>query len=210
MGDALPDEVVEAIRRTGLFAHPDHELVRNVLASPLTGLVGGRVDLRPVVAELDERICARPSLATLPGRFLFVLDDGRGDLVDRPLDLGLVAVSEDEVQLRIGAESWGPVVPLAEAAARLVGLARAFQQVRGEGPDAAWHIDELPTTMAGQPRDPRTHVPAEPPAYGEIAEGVEHLELNDGALDRAALEGLPEPLVVSPWKSLIAVTPSTP
>lgn len=205
-GDALPDEVVEAIRRTGLFAHPDHELVRNVLSSPLTGLVGGRVDLRPVVAELDERICARPSLGTLPGRFLFVLDDGRGDLIDRPLDLGLVAVSADEVQLRIGADSWGPVVPLAEAAARLVGLARAFQQVRGDGPDAAWHVDELPAAPEGQPRDPRTEVSAEPPAYGFVAEGVEHLALDDGVLDRETLDGLPESLVVTPWKTLIAVS----
>ena len=65
-----------------------HELVRNLMLSPASGLAGGRVDLRPTLAELDRRICADPALTALPGRFLCVLDDGRGDLVERPCDLG--------------------------------------------------------------------------------------------------------------------------
>ena len=157
----MPAEVVEAIRATGLLPHPDHELVRNILVSPLTGLHGGRADLRPVTAELDERICATPSLAKLPGRFLLVLDDGRGDLVDRSCDLGLVALDAETVQLRIGSTHWGPVVPLHEAAARLTGLARAFQQVR----DTAWHVDELPRPARLARRRPA-------PARGEHPTGV--------------------------------------
>jgi precorrin-3B synthase len=196
---AVPPAVVEAIHATGLLPHPDHELVRNVLVSPLTGLHGGRADLRGVTAELDERVCATPSLAKLPGRFLFVLDDGRGDLVDRSCDLGLVALSDDEVQLRIGSTHWGPVVPLHEAAARLSGLARAFQQVR----DTAWHVDELPVPPASQPADPRLPTASEPPPYGEVAEGVSHVAVFGGVLDRAAIDGLAEQLVVTPWKSLI-------
>lgn len=199
---AVPAEVVEAIRATGLLPHPDHELVRNVLVSPLTGLDGGRADLRPVTAELDERICATPSLAKLPGRFLLVLDDGRGDLVDRSCDLGLVALSADEVQLRIGSEHWAPVVPLHEAAARLTGLARAFQQVR----DTAWHVDELPVPPASHDADPRLPAASAPPAYGDLAQGITHLEVADGALDRATLDGLGEHLVVTPWKSLISTS----
>ena len=202
----LAAEVVSALRGTGLLPHPDHELVRNILVSPLTGLHGGRADLRPVTVELDERICATPSLASLPGRFLFVLDDGRGDLTSRSCDLGLVAVAADEVQLRIGSSHWGPVVPLHEAAARLTGLARAFQQVRGRGDDAAWHVDELPVRPASQAPDPRALVAAGPPACGPIADGITHLPVADGALDRAAVEALPEQLVVTPWKSLVAVT----
>lgn len=203
--DCLPGEVVAAFRATGLLPHPTHDLVRNVMASPLTGLAGGRADLRPVVATLDERLCARSSLAQLPGRFLFVLDDGRGDLVDRRLDLGLVAVDQHTCQLRIGSRHWGPVVPLAEAADRLVGLARAFLGVRGHGPTAPWHVDELPRTPEGRPRDPRTDVHGGQPAYGRVADGVDHLEVSGGVLDRTALAGLPERLVVTPWKSLVAV-----
>jgi precorrin-3B synthase len=206
LGDgAVPAEVVEAIRATGLLPHPDHELVRNVLVSPLTGLVGGRADLRPVTAELDERMCATPSLAKLPGRFLLVLDDGRGDLVDRSCDLGLVALSADAVQLRIGSNHWGPVVPISEAAARLTGLARAFQQVRGTGDDAAWHVDELPVPPASHDADPHLPAPSARPPYGEVAEGIRHVEVPDGVLDRAALRDLPEHLVVTPWKSLVSV-----
>lgn len=206
-GDALPAEVVDAIRASGLLPHPAHELVRNIVASPLTGLVGGRADLRDVVADLDRGLCARPSLARLPGRFLFVLDDGRGDVVGRTADLGLVAVSDTEAQLRIGTEHWGPVVPLAEAAARLVGLARAFQQVRGTGPDAPWHVDELPSTLAHHPRDPRTRVASDPPAYGRVVDGVRHVPVPAGVLRREALGDLPERLVVTPWRSLVAVAP---
>lgn len=206
-GGSLPTEVVEAIRASGLLPHPAHELVRNIVASPLTGLVGGRADLRDVVVSLDDGLCAHPSLARLPGRFLFVLDDGRGDVVGRTADLGLVAVSDTEAQLRIGNEHWGPVVPLAEAAARLVGLARAFQQVRGTGPDAPWHVDELPSTLDAHPRDPRTRVASDPPAYGVVAEGVRHVPVPDGVLRRGFLEELPERLVVTPWRSLVAVAP---
>lgn len=201
---ALLPEVVEAIRATGLLPHPEHELVRNVLVSPLTGLHGGRADLRPVTAELDERMCATPSLAKLPGRFLLVLDDGRGDLTGRSCDLGLVALSADEVQLRVGSSHWGPVVPLHEAAARLNGLARAFQQVRGDGDDAAWHVDELPVAPDGQAADPRALVSSEPPAYGPVAQDVVHVEVGGGAVDRKLAHALPDRLVVTPWKSLIA------
>jgi len=203
-GDCLPGEVVDAITATGLLPHPSHELVRNIMASPLTGLVGGRADLGPVVTALDEGLVAHPSLARLPGRFLFALDDGRGDVAGRPLDLGCVAVSDTEAQLRIGAEHWGPVVPLDEVAPRLVGLARAFLTVRGEGPDAAWHVDELPTTPDGQPRDPRTYVESDPPAYGDLGRGLSHVPVPDGVVDRDLFEALPrEGLVVTPWRSLV-------
>ncbi|UAL32076.1 nitrite reductase [Nocardioides rotundus] len=202
-GEELPDEVVAAIRATGLLPHPGHELVRNILASPLTGLSGGRVDLGPVVAALDDGLCADPALAHLPGRFLFVLDDGRGDLVDRPLDLGLVAVSDVEVQLRLGTATWGPVVPLAEAVDELLTAARDFLAARGTGPDAPWHVDELTDPPVGQARDERTRVSAGPPPFGRVADGVRHLAVPDGVLETA--DGLPERLVVTPWKSLIAV-----
>jgi precorrin-3B synthase len=202
---ALPADVVEAIRATGLLPHPAHELVRNILVSPLTGLHGGRADLRPVTAELDERMCATPSLAKLPGRFLVVLDDGRGDLAGRTCDLGLVALSADEVQLRIGSSQWGPVVPVSEAAARLNGLARAFQQVRGSDAQAAWHVDELPVPPASDAPEPRALVRSEPPPYGDVAAGVCHVEVQGGVLERKFSLTLQERLVVTPWKSLIAV-----
>lgn len=200
----LPSSFVDAVQAAGLLPHPSHELVRNVLASPLTGLSGGRADLRPVLAALDEALCSTPSLANLPGRFLFVLDDGRGDVLDRPLDLGLVAVSATDAQLRLGSRAWGPVVPLAEAAARLAGLAAAFLRVRGDGPTAPWHVDELPSTFDSSPRDPRTVVSSGPARTGIVADGVHVVDVPDGLVDGAVLDGLAgERLVVTPWRSLV-------
>ena len=201
----LGSELEEALTSTGLLPHPTHELVRNIMVSPLSGLYGGRADLRPVARALDEGLCSHPSLARLPGRFLFVLDDGRGDLVDRTLDLGCVAVSAEEVQLRLGSHAWGPVVPVGEAAARLVGLARAFVSVRGDGPSAPWHIDELPATADGQPRDPRAVVHTAALGSGRVAPDVDHVVFPDGLITPERLTHLPAEgrLVVTPWHGLL-------
>ena len=93
----------------------------------------GEAVLRPDLPAAE--VLADPALGTLPGRFLFVLDDGSGDLIERSCDLGLVALDAESAQLRVG-DRWSEVVPLAGAAARLVELARAFVQARGTGPDA--------------------------------------------------------------------------
>ena len=97
------------------------DLVRNIMVSPLSGRRGGRTNLRSVADDLDHLIRADARLAELPGRFLFVLDDGRGDLHDQKVDLGLVALDAYTAQLRVGAE-YGEVVALAAAAERLAAL----------------------------------------------------------------------------------------
>ena len=76
----LADELVGRISAAGLLPSATHELVRNIVCSPLTGRIGGQADLRPVLAELDQLIGQTPELAALPGRFLFGLDDGSGDI----------------------------------------------------------------------------------------------------------------------------------
>ena len=111
----VPAVLVDAIAETGLLPSPSHELVRNIMASPLTGRIGGQADLRETARELDHLLCAEPDFAGLAGRFLFVLDDGRGDIASRSLDLGLMAVDAETVQLRVGSHQWGPLVPLDEA-----------------------------------------------------------------------------------------------
>jgi precorrin-3B synthase len=79
---ALTDELAAA----GLFPSAEHDRVRNVLASPLAGVDGGP-DLTEVVRALDAGLCARPRLAGLPGRFLFAVDDGRGDVAGLGADV---------------------------------------------------------------------------------------------------------------------------
>ena len=70
----------------GLLPSLSHDRVRNVLASPLAGLDRGP-DLTGIVRALDAGLCARPRLAELPGRFLFAVDDGRGDVAGPGADV---------------------------------------------------------------------------------------------------------------------------
>lgn len=202
----LPETVLEAIEETGLLPSRSHELVRNFLVSPMTGLAGGRADIGPVVSALDTLVCDEPALGELPGRFLFVLDDGRGDLADRPADLGLVALDASTAQLRIGSGGWGPILPLRDAAKALVHLASEFVRRRGDGPAAPWHVDELTEPLTPpRPRDPRTRVTEPPLEYGTQGPVV-HVQAPDGVVtQRLAAELVshgPE-LVVTPWHGVL-------
>jgi precorrin-3B synthase len=200
----LPDEVVEALVATGLLPAPTHDLVRNVMVSPQTGLAGGRTDLRPVAAELDRQLCADAALAHLPGRFLFVLDDGRGDLAHRSCDLGLVALDESAAQLRVGT-GWGAVVRLDDGPAALLDLARRFLAVRGSGTDAPWHVEELRESLVPPvDADPRALVRSAPLPFGPV-DGGTHVGVPDGVLDPVASARLAPraELVVTPWHGVL-------
>lgn len=205
----LTPAALAAIESTGLLPSRSHELVRNILVSPQTGRAGGRADLRPVAARLDALLCADPRLAALPGRFLFTLDDGRGDLLDRSTDAGLVVLDASEAQLRVG-ERWGPVVRIGDAADRLAHIAAAFQAARGTGPDAPWHIRELAQPLhPAQPADPRVPAPSGPLPFGPVPGGA-HVQVPDGALTpeqgRALLKHDTD-LVVTPWQGVFLPDP---
>jgi precorrin-3B synthase len=202
---ALDPGTLAALEATGLLPTRTHELVRNVMVSPQTGRAGGRADLRPVASELDRLICAEPLLATLPGRFLFVLDDGRGDLVGRTCDLGLVVLDEDFAQLRIG-DGWGPVTSLGTAAAAIAGLATEFAARRGTGGEAPWHVAELPDALVPRTApDPRLPAPVGALPFGAVP-GGRHVQPVDGRLARADIERLtravPE-VIVTPWRGVL-------
>lgn len=207
----LPAAFVAGVRAAGLLPSTSHELVRNVMVSPLSGRSGGRADLRPVAAELDRLLLADAACASLAGRFLFLLDDGRGDLVDRTSDVAAVALDAGTVQVRAGSDQWGPVVAHGEAAGALHSLTRRFLDLRGEGPTAAWHVDELDTPLLTSTRDERTRVTSAPPSYGRVGQDdggfAEHVDVPGGrltaalaarVLDRAGAE-----VVVTPWRSLL-------
>lgn len=202
---SLTDAALTAIDGTGLLPSRTHELVRNIMFSPQSGLAGGRADLRPLGGALDELICSDPRMAQLPGKFLIVLDDGHGDLRDHPTDLGLVVLDADTAQLRIG-RRWGPVVVLADAASALIDCAARFLDVRGNGPSAPWHIDELDQPLTpSTPPDPRLPEPAMPLPFGEVP-GGEHVEVPDTGLDAAMITALTagiDHLVVTPWRGVL-------
>lgn len=214
-GGQVTTDALAAIESTGLLPSRTHELVRNVLVSPQTGLAGGRADLRCVATQLDTLICADAKLGLLPGRFLFTLDDGRGDLLDRltgagkyGTDLGCVALGDGMVQLRIG-QHWGAVTPIGDAADRLVDPAAQFLDARGTGADAPWHIRELTRPLQPPtPADPRLPAPAPPLPYGTVP-GGSHVPANDGVLTRDVVRSLLEQaadvahVVVTPWRGIL-------
>lgn len=201
-GDQLHPRVTDALERTGLLPSRTHELARNLMCSPLSGQWGGRADLRPVVRELDERLCAVAALADLPGRFLFVLDDGRGDLVDRETDLGAVVLDQETAQLRVGA-AWGAVLPLSLVAVELIELAHRFLLERGNGERAAWHVEELASRLTPPaPGDARLPHASGVPSY----DGVVHVPVPGGVLTPELVAELVRPgrdLVVTPWHGVV-------
>ncbi len=203
--DGLPAEVISALESTGLLPSRSHELIRNVMVSPQTGLAGGRADLRGSAVELDQRLLSSPRLADLPGRFLFVLDDGRGDLIDRSCDLGLVAIDHELVQLRVGS-GWSEVISLDAAAARLVELAEQFVERRGTGATAAWHVAELtePLTTSALP-DMRIPPPSQPLPYGDVP-GGRHQAVTEAGLDRMTIHALTSSapgVIITPWRGVL-------
>jgi precorrin-3B synthase len=204
-GSGLDPEVLGAIEATGLLPTRSHELIRNVMVSPQTGLAGGRADLRAVARDLDVRLCADPDLGVLPGRFLFVLDDGRGDLLGRGCDLGLVALDHESVQLRVG-DGFGPVVAISAAATRIAELAHEFAVRRGSGPAAPWHVAELADPLVpGAAPDPRLPDPSPPLAFGTVP-GGRHVEVGHDGLDRATIAELTTDtaaLLVTPWRGVL-------
>ncbi|MDN5778713.1 MAG: precorrin-3B synthase [Humibacillus sp.] len=206
----LTAETQTAVLATGLVPSPSHELVRNVVVSPLTGLDRvGQADLRPLVRDLDSRVCADPELAALPGRFLFTLDDGRGDVIDQACDLGLIATGPQRVTVLAGAARRGWSMPLADAVDLLLGLARDFVRARQASGKMAWHVDELdhpigpPTDTVCRERETDT-TPAPRPlgAVGEHAVvGVPLGLLTPAHL--TALVSCTEQVSVTPWRSLV-------
>ncbi|MGL4174397.1 MAG: nitrite reductase [Actinomycetota bacterium] len=208
----LTAEAHTALVTTGLVPSPTHELVRNIMVSPQSGLAGGRADLRPVAAALDSLLCADPTLADLPGKFLFVLDDGRGDLIHRSLDVGFVALGGGVGQIRMGRD-WGGIIPMHSAATMLISLAKIFTTRRGAGPHAPWHVTELTNPLAPiMAPDPRVPAPLAALPYG-VVPGGRHVPVPAEGLDRSALatvvvadeSALDDQcdLVVTPWGGLL-------
>lgn len=194
-----------ALEATGLLPSPSHELVRNIMASPQTGLAGGRADLRPVTEALDRAVCATPVLSHLAGRFLFTLDDGRGDILDRPADLSAVALTTQRAQLRAG-PNWGPVVPLPDVPAELTRLAADFARRRGNGESAFWHVRELPEPLIEpQPPHPTLPEPASPLTFGPVP-GGRHVPVPEAGLtgeEVAALTRDTDHVIVTPWRGVL-------
>ncbi|WSL75590.1 cobalamin biosynthesis protein CobG [Kitasatospora sp. NBC_01266] len=161
-------ELARRLRAVDLLPSDSHERVRNIVASPLAGLDGG-ADLRPWVRELDELLLASGTARELSGRFLFALDDGRGDVAALDADVTLIA-HPDGPLLRLGRaatvlDAVGPATAL-RAAEEFVRLRSGSWRIREADPDG--------TLLAGRlglaPR-PLPALPGNRPAVGAFGPG---------------------------------------
>jgi len=203
--------VAEAAATAGLLPSPTHERVRNIVASPLSGRVGGLADVRPLVIELDHAIQADPDLARLPGRFLFGIDDGRGDISGLGADVSALALPDGVALLLAGRDTGIRLTPDAVVTA-LITVARRFVEVRGK----AWRIVELDDPSAlvsnfGQTAPAgTTFPPVLRPPVGWITQDDGKVTLGAavplGVLAARQAEfvaAIDAPVVITPWRSLL-------
>ena len=154
-----PQTLSDRLYDAGLLPSITHERVRNILASPLSGLDHHSLyDVLPLAAELDRLLYARPTLAELSGRFLFALDDGRGDLSALSADVAMrVLPGGTTAALQLGGAGAapqlggagaapllrGPEVRLEEVPSLMVAAAEAFLAERTAQGSEAWRLAEL-------------------------------------------------------------------
>ncbi|WP_374778449.1 precorrin-3B synthase [Streptomyces sp. NBC_01310] len=150
LGASCGGELAGLLADAGLLPAPTHERVRNVVCSPLTGLDGrGLPDVSPWVAELDRLLCASDAAAALSGRFLFALDDGRGDVTSLAADVNLTAHGADRAVLWAGEDPREAVLVSAQDGPRSALTAAEYflDAVRNAG-TKAWRVAELPREHA--------------------------------------------------------------
>jgi precorrin-3B synthase len=133
----------DRLATAGLLPSATHETARNVLASVLSGRIGGVLDVRPWVPAFDAGLCADPALAGLPGRFLAAFDDGRGDVAGLAPDVGLLALDAGTVALLLAGTDTGLRATPDGAVELALAATRAFLEERADQGGTAWRLAEL-------------------------------------------------------------------
>ncbi|RLU87567.1 cobalamin biosynthesis protein CobG [Streptomyces griseocarneus] len=237
------DAVAQRLRWRGLLPSERHDRIRNVAASPLCGLdsVSGSgadtaapVDVQAWTRELDGLLCADDApadLTALSGRFLFGLDDGRGDIVALRPDVTLIASGPGQADLCFGTAGPGLRLAAADAPRAAVLAAAEFLAAVRASVRAAWRVRDLPPALRptadglavrlagagiGAVPLPRPHLPVGPPAEPGVVYGPDGLcalsvtaplgrltvEQWRQAVRLTAKQGGPE-LRVTPWRGLV-------
>ncbi|MFD8571557.1 cobalamin biosynthesis protein CobG [Streptomyces sp. NPDC059639] len=141
--DGCGGELADALSAAGLLPSPAHERVRNVVASPMSGLDGGgHVDVRGWLRGLDAALIASSVTPELSGRFLFALDDGRGDVAGLGPDVLLRGLPGGDGLLSVGGVAFR--VPYEDAARAAVSAAEVFVEAAREvSGRRVWRVSEL-------------------------------------------------------------------
>lgn len=223
LGQDCGGRLAELLGGAGLLPSRSHERIRNVVASPLSGLDGrGHRDVRSWLTALDALLCGSDKAAGLSGRFLFALDDGRGDVDALGADVTLLGQSDGSALLRIGAAEAVLRVSGNDAPrAALIAAESFLEAAQGTG---AWRVSELPFAAAELLKPVRAalrvagaaeRVPpataAQEPAYGVVGTAA-CVGVPLGRLTGAqwkSLSRVGRELRLTPWRSVV-VTGITP
>jgi precorrin-3B synthase len=223
LADGCGAVLADRLGRGGLLPSPTHERVRNLVASPAAGLDGhGHADVHAWARELDGLLCAEPRAASLSGRFLFVLDDGRGDVAGLGGDVTLIAEpGGDFALLRVGGQARR--IAAADAPRAALAAALAFLDAASAAGNGAWRVRELPAGPAGpagaegavdlsgtggQPVPVPSPLPlGTPPAPGPLGPRALSVLAPLGRLTAAQLRALPPAAEVrlTPWRGVVVV-----
>lgn len=237
LGTSCGAELEQLLTAAGLLPSAAHERVRNVVASPLSGLDGrGHLDVRPWLRDLDALLCASGPAQALSGRFLFALDDGRGDVSALAADVTLRATPDGGALLGLGRNA--PVRVPADTAARAALLAAevfvgaattavtataADLPSTGAAPPTAWRVTDLPDGGAALSAEvarrlAESGTPATPPgtrpANGPRGKGgpalgiVRHPQLPRAVVALSVLAPLGR-LTAGQWRALVALAGRT-
>jgi precorrin-3B synthase len=205
-------DIAAALTDAGLLPSSSHERVRNIVASPLAGIDGrGLFDVSALVPVLDAAIQADPWLGELSGRFLFGLDDGRGDIAALAADLTLYGRNRHTAAVLVAGVDIGVTVHWPDGPGLLVRAARAFLSL----PDHGWRVSDHPdgiravaSALGGSALPAQVRVSGPTPlgfVGGEAAEialvvGAEFGTFNN---EQAYAIGEISAIRITPWRSVV-------
>ena len=208
-----PDELARRVADAGLLPSLTHERARNIVASPLTGRVGGALDVREHVRALDELLQADADLAGLPGRVLFSIDDGSDDVSGLGADVGLHAVSNHEFALLLAGADSGARIPIDDGVAHVIAAARTFLDLRSD----EWRLAEVEggparvlAALAVETVDAALDFAAGEPPIGWLPQDDGLVSLGAGlrlgvlpARTAEFIAAVERPIIVTPWRTLL-------
>ncbi|MEU7281818.1 cobalamin biosynthesis protein CobG [Streptomyces sp. NPDC045431] len=213
LGEGCGLGLAELLRDAGLLPESErHERVRNMVVSPLAG-----PEVRAWAARLDALLCAEEWTLELSGRFLFAVDDGRGDVAALAPDVTLLAEPAGTALVQAGGPGAYRVAG-ADAPRAALAAAEAFLAAAREAGTGAWRVRELP---AGQDVDVAGHlrrasiaaepvrdavVPAGAPlAPGLVGEDTVSVLARLGRVTTAQFRALlpAEEVRVTPWRGFV-------
>ena len=200
------------------------EAALNILSSPLPGPADA------VVQSLTKAFSVDAALGSLPGKFLFLVDDGAPGLADVAADIRLELSGDAVFLVAEGAREVAARVAAAQAAEAAMALALAFIRLRSGapferrrmraliaelGPEAVFREAGLRSALRGDIRtgvNPAAFIGAR--AIGETrfaGLGIAYARLDAGQLSRlvvAAEDCGASELRLSPWRSILVPLPS--